>query len=57
MYPQKELLSELAFIAYYFHWSFVEVTRLDHISRRKWCKEISRINDEVSNKPKNIFDL
>ncbi|MDR2817706.1 MAG: hypothetical protein LBB04_03210 [Oscillospiraceae bacterium] len=57
MYPEKELHSELAFISYYFHWSLREVMELDHVSRRRWCKEISKINDLVSNKPKNIFDV
>lgn len=46
MYPETELYQELSFIAYYFHWSQKEVMKLDHRSRRRWCREISRINEE-----------
>jgi hypothetical protein len=34
----------MAFIAYHFHWSHVEVMQLDHRERRRWCREISSIN-------------
>jgi hypothetical protein len=57
VYPKNELYSELAFISYYFHWSLDEVMELDHMSRRRWCKEISKINDAVSDRPRNIFDI
>uniref|UniRef100_UPI004055F252 DUF6760 family protein n=1 Tax=Agathobacter sp. TaxID=2021311 RepID=UPI004055F252 len=61
LYPQEELYREMSFISYYFHWSSEEVLRLDHASRRKWCSEISRINQSLnpSKKPKekSILDM
>ena len=54
LYPQDELYREMAFISYYFHWPRSEVMNLDHASRRRWCKEISVINRELTpSKSKN----
>ena len=36
----------MAFIAYYFNWGHREVLGLPHWERKRWCEEISRINDE-----------
>lgn len=36
----------MAFIAYYFNWSHSELLGLPHWERKRWCEEISRINDE-----------
>lgn len=51
----------MSFISYYFHWGLDEVMKLDHFSRRRWCKEISSINKNLSpsksNKEKSIFDM
>ncbi|MCR5626476.1 MAG: hypothetical protein K6F99_04065 [Lachnospiraceae bacterium] len=51
----------MSFISYYFHWSEEEVSKLDHVSRRRWCKEISEINKNLNpskeKKEKSIFDL
>ena len=51
----------MSFISYYFHWSNDEVMRLDHSSRRKWCAEISSINQSLnpsdSKKEKSITEL
>lgn len=51
----------MSFISYYFHWSMEEVMKLDHFSRRRWCREISAINRSLSpskpNKEKSIFDM
>lgn len=61
MYDKEELYREMSFISYYFHWSQKEVLELDHQSRRRWCREISEINRNLSTskqkKEKNIFDL
>ena len=52
---------EMAFISYYFHWSEGEVLAIDHRSRRRWCREISGINEKLNpskeKKEKSIFDL
>ena len=51
----------MSFISYHFHWSMNEVMELDHFSRRRWCREISEINRNLSpskkGKEKSIFDL
>ena len=54
LYPEEELYREMSFISYYFHWSEDVVLKLDHVSRRKWCNEISKINQSLnpSKKPK-----
>lgn len=61
LYPEEELYREMAFISYYFHWSQEEVTKLDHVSRRKWCGEISQINQSLNpskkQKEKSILDM
>ena len=61
LYPQEELYKEMSFISYYFHWSRDEVMKRDHMSRRKWCSEISEINTSINpskkQKEKSIFDM
>ena len=60
LYPEDEMYEEMAFISYYFHWSFREVMELEHNLRRRWCREISEINRKLNpskEKEKNIFDL
>jgi hypothetical protein len=46
-YPPNELLGEVAFIAYYFHWAQSEVMGLEHADRRRWVEEISAINRAI----------
>lgn len=54
----------MSFISYYFHWSEAEVSALDHVSRRRWCSEISEINkslnpseDKDKRRKKSILDM
>ena len=47
-YPLDRIYEEVAFIAYYFHWQFEDVISLEHPERRRWCKEISRINKNIN---------
>ena len=56
-YPVDELYEEMAFIAYYLHWPASEVMNLPHDERRRWCKEISKINRSLNGEKKNIFDV
>ena len=48
-------------MAYYFHWGSEDVLRLDHRSRRRWCREISEIHKSINpsknNKEKSILDM
>ena len=46
-YPLEQLQQEVAFIAYYFHWSLDEILELQHFDRRGWVEEISAINRQL----------
>lgn len=48
LYPEESLYQEMSFISYYFHWSGDDVMKLDHRSRRRWCREISDIHRKVN---------
>lgn len=58
-YPLDKIYEEMAFIAYYNHWSYKEIMELDHKERIRWCKEISKINKNLNgdSQKKNIFDI
>ena len=43
-YPLDRLYEEVAFIAYYFHWSAEAILQMPHRDRARWCAEISKIN-------------
>jgi len=51
----------MSFISYYFHWSSADVMALDHVSRRRWCNEISKINASLNpskkSKEKSILEM
>ncbi len=61
LYPEEELYREMSFISYYFHWSEEDVLGLEHVTRRRWCGEISRINESLNpskeKKEKSILDM
>lgn len=60
LYPEEELYREMAFISYYFHWGRGEVMALNHNSRRRWCEEISAINNSINpsdSREKSITEL
>ena len=46
-YPLERLYEEVAFIAYYFHWSAEAILQLPHADRVRWCAEISKINTRL----------
>jgi len=52
----------MSFISYYFHWSSEEVLSMEHADRRKWCGEISKINQSLNpsgsgKKEKSILEM
>jgi hypothetical protein len=47
-YPTERLYEEVAFISYHFNWSREEVMHLPHEERKRWCEEISAINDRMN---------
>ncbi|MER5561296.1 DUF6760 family protein [Streptomyces sp. NPDC002506] len=47
VYASANLRSEIAYIAYHFHWSHDEILGLDHIQRRTYIKQINQINQRL----------
>ncbi len=47
-YPSQGLYEEVAFIAYYLHWPHEQIMSLDHLDRRRWVAEVSRINQQLN---------
>ncbi|XME04426.1 DUF6760 family protein [Lachnospiraceae bacterium C1.1] len=56
-YPQDRLYKEMAFLAYYLHWSQDDLMNMDHRERRRWCSEISSINRKLSGDQNNTFEF
>jgi len=52
-YPSQVLYEEVAFIAYYLHWPHEQIMSLDHLERRRWVGEVSRINKQLNEAAKN----
>ncbi|WP_363318153.1 DUF6760 family protein [Nostoc sp. NMS4] len=46
-YPSDTLYEEVAFIAYYFHWSQDDILNLEHTTRQRWVAEINKINQKL----------
>jgi hypothetical protein len=47
-YPSERLFEEVAYLAYYFHWPYDEILRLEHRERRRWAAEVARINRRLN---------
>jgi hypothetical protein len=47
-HPSQQLFEEVAYIAYHFHWSRVEVMEMDHLERHRWVAEIAHINERLN---------
>lgn len=57
LYPQERMYQEMTFLSYYLHWSRDEVMRLNHQERRRWCREVSAVNQKLSSSEKNSFEF
>ena len=57
LYPQDRLYQEMAFLAYYLHWSRGELLELEHRERRRWCREVSAINKKLSGDEQNRVEF
>lgn len=51
-YPFDALFEEVAFVAYYLHWPYEQIMGLDHLERRRWVDEVSRINQRLNDAAK-----
>ncbi|WP_411129943.1 DUF6760 family protein [Streptomyces sp. x-19] len=47
-YAAKDLRSEIAYIAYHFHWPHGELLDLDHVERRGYLSQIATINQRLA---------
>ena len=57
LYPQEQLYQEMTFLSYYLHWSYREVMALDHLERRRWCREVSAVNQKLSGSEQKSFEF
>lgn len=55
-YPSGELLEEVAYIAYHFHWPYDEIVALDHVERRRWVREIAKLNERLTEEAAAVGD-
>lgn len=47
-YAPDRLYSEVAYVAYHFHWSLDSIMDLEHPERLRYVEEIGRINTRIS---------
>ncbi|MCX2954581.1 DUF6760 family protein [Lentzea sp. NEAU-D7] len=47
-YAVDRMWQEMAYVAYYLHWSFAEIVDLDHRTRQRVIAEIGQINKALS---------
>jgi hypothetical protein len=47
-YAADRLFEEVAYVAYYLHWSFDEILDLEHPLRSRLIDEIGKINEQIS---------
>jgi hypothetical protein len=43
-YAPEQLYTEVAYVAYHFHWSREEILDLEHPERRRFVEEIAALN-------------
>ena len=55
LYPQERMYQEMTFLSYYLHWSRDEGMGLNHLERRRWCREVSGGNKQLSNTEQSTF--
>ena len=46
-YAPDRLFEEVAYVAYYLHWSFGEILDLEHPVRARLIDEIGRIHEQI----------
>jgi len=47
-----KLSSEIAYIAYHFHWGIEDILAMEHQERHMWIREISDINRKINDASK-----
>jgi len=47
-YPSPQLVDEVAYVAYYFHWPLESILALEHPVRRSFIDAIGSINRQIN---------
>ncbi len=47
-YPSDRLHEEVAYVAYYLHWPYDQIMRMEHRERQRWVGEVARINGQLN---------
>jgi len=48
-YPSEQLLEEVAYLAYHFHWSHDQIMTMEHRDRQQWVAQVAQINQRLNN--------
>ena len=48
-YAADQLYADVAYVAYYLHWSYDTILDLDHTERRRYVAEINALNSRIRN--------
>lgn len=48
-YATDRLYSEVAYVAYYLHWSYDAILDLEHPERLRYVSEIASLNERIRN--------
>lgn len=51
-----KISSEVAYIAYHFHWGMDDILEMEHKERHIWISEISEINKKINEASKGSSD-
>lgn len=43
-------------MTYYFHWSYEDAMNMEHQERRKWCEEISQVNEQINHQTEKSIE-
>jgi hypothetical protein len=38
----------VAYLAYYLHWPYSQIMSLNHLERRRWSREVARLNERIN---------
>ena len=47
MYATDRLYAEVAYVAYYLHWSRDDILDLDHLERQRYVTEVAALNTRI----------
>lgn len=47
-YPLEQLVEEVGYVAYHYHWAHDDIMSLEHAERRRWVGAISALNQRIN---------